>query len=203
MKKEEKYMKRLIWLLPLTMFLLFSGFALAEEKSPQAEVSPKPRFTPELRELSFLVGSFMVDITLPESPLSKAGFGKGTLISQWGLDSTFLLLNVDEIGPAGRYRGHGYLTYDKMEKRYKLWWFNNWGEASDYQGDFVRDTLILEGEIQTPEKIMKMKLMWHQQGEKLIWRVMADLGEGYKLVSERMGKPLRIGKIETETKKQK
>jgi len=187
-------------LLILGLVFLPVNLLLADEKKSEPEMPPKPKFTSELRELSFLVGNFASDITIHDSPLSKPGPGKGTLISQWGLDSTFLLFNVDEIGPEGRYRGHGYLTYDKLEKKYRMWWFNNCGEASEYEGGFVRDTLVLEGEMQTPEKIMKLKLLWHKQGDKVVLRVMADLGEGYKPLSERIAKRLKIGKINTEVK---
>ncbi|OGC85016.1 MAG: hypothetical protein A2V73_03120 [candidate division Zixibacteria bacterium RBG_19FT_COMBO_42_43] len=192
-------MKKLILLITGLVFLSVNQL-LADEKKSEPQMPPKPKFTSELRELSFLVGNFASDITIHDSPLSKPGPGKGTLISQWGLDSTFLLFNVDEIGPEGRYRGHGYLTYDKLEKKYRMWWFNNCGEASEYEGGFVRDTLVLEGEMQTPEKIMKLKLLWHKQGDKVVLRVMADLGEGYKPLSERIAKRLKIGKINTEVK---
>ncbi|EQB62694.1 MAG: hypothetical protein RBG1_1C00001G0273 [candidate division Zixibacteria bacterium RBG-1] len=197
--KKREDMKKLILLITGLVFLSVNQL-LADEKKSEPQMPPKPKFTSELRELSFLVGNFASDITIHDSPLSKPGPGKGTLISQWGLDSTFLLFNVDEIGPEGRYRGHGYLTYDKLEKKYRMWWFNNCGEASEYEGGFVRDTLVLEGEMQTPEKIMKLKLLWHKQGDKVVLRVMADLGEGYKPLSERIAKRLKIGKINTEVK---
>ncbi|HKZ21900.1 MAG TPA: hypothetical protein VJ165_01715 [candidate division Zixibacteria bacterium] len=193
-------MKRIIWPLTILMFLVMLNLLAADEKKSEPEMPPKPKFTSELRELSFLAGSFATDITIKETPISKPGPGKGTIISQWGLDSTFLLLNVDEISLQGRYRWHGYLTYDKLEKKYRMWWFNNWGEASEYEGGFVRDTLVLEGEMQTPEKIMKLKLLWHKQGENLVWRVTGDFGEGYKPLSERIAKRLKIGKINTEVK---
>ena len=188
-------------LLILGLVFLPVNLLLADEKKSEPEMPPKPKFTAELRELSFLVGNFASDITIKETPISKPGPGKGTIISQWGLDSTFLLLNVDEISLQGRYRWHGYLTYDKLEKKYRMWWFNNWGEASDYRGEFVRDTLVLEGEMQTPEKIMKLKLLWHKQGEKVVLRVMADFGEGYKPLSERIAKRLKRGEIDTDVKK--
>jgi len=198
-KKKEDMKKQLLLILGLVFLPV--NLLLADEKKSEPEMPPKPKFTSELRELSFLVGNFASDITIHDSPLSKPGPGKGTLISQWGLDSTFLLLNVDEIGPAGRHRGHSYLTYDKLEKKYRMWWFNNWGEASDYRGEFVRDTLVLEGEMQTPEKIMKLKFLWHKQGEKVVLRVMADFGEGYKPLSERIAKRLKRGEIDTDVKK--
>ena len=198
--KKRKSMKKLILLLAGAVFLS-AHLLWAEEKNTPPEIPAKPKFTPELRELSFLVGSFATDITIKETPISKPGPGKGTIISQWGLDSTFLLLNVDEISLQGRYRWHGYLTYDKLEKKYRMWWFNNWGEASDYRGEFVRDTLVLEGEMQTPEKIMKLKFLWHKQGEKVVLRVMADFGEGYKPLSERIAKRLKRGEIDTDVKK--
>jgi hypothetical protein len=179
---------------------LSAHLLLAEEKNTPPEMPQKPKFTPELKELSFLVGSFATDITIKETPLSKPGPGKGTLISQWGLDSTFLLFNMDEISPEGRYRGHGYMTYDKLEKKYRLWWFNNLGEGTEYKGDFVRDTLVLEGEIQTPAAIAKLKFLWHPQGENLVLRTMADLGKGYKPLAERMAKRLQMGRINTEVK---
>lgn len=193
-------MRRKIWLIIALMLVLTFDSRSAEEKKSEPEILPKPGFSAELRELSFLVGSFTTDISIKESPWSKPGPGKGTIISQWGLDSTFLLFNVDEISSEGRYRGHGYMTYDKLVKKYRLWWFNNLGEGSEYQGDFVRDTLVLEGEIQTPEKIAKLKFLWHSQGENLLWRTLADTGKGYKLLAERMAKRLKIGKINTEVK---
>jgi len=175
----------------------------AQIKKAQPEIPAKPEFTSELRELSFLVGSFATDIKVHKTPLTKAGPGKGTVICQWVLDSTFLLFNFDEISPAGRFRGHGYLTFDKPEKKYRMWWFNNQGEGLGLLGDFVRDTLILQGESQSKDKIVGFKFLWHKQGEKLVMRVMGDFGEGLKPVLERTSQPLEIGEIKTNAKKQK
>ncbi|HKZ21950.1 MAG TPA: hypothetical protein VJ165_01980, partial [candidate division Zixibacteria bacterium] len=61
-KKKEDMKKQLLLILGLVFLPV--NLLLADEKKSEPEMPPKPKFTSELRELSFLVGNFASDITI-------------------------------------------------------------------------------------------------------------------------------------------
>ncbi len=188
-------MKRFIWALTVLMFLLTLSLLQAEEKKPEQEMIQKPKVGPELAKLNFLVGKFDLDIMTYKNPMGEGGPGKGKSENSWGLDSMFVMIEHVDDGPLGHYLGHGVLGYDIMRGKYKLWWFTNWGEASDYEGNFVGDTLNLENTMDMPDgSKFSLKLMYHPEGKKVKFRIFTDDGKGYNLLMDATYNPVKGGK---------
>ena len=153
----------------------------------------KPKFTPELAKLSFLAGTFDVALTQYENPMAKAGTGKGHNTARWDLDSLVLIMDHEDQSPNRHYGGHGVFSYDAVGKQYKCWWFDNWGGATEYKGDFVGDTLALAAEIQSPNGPMPMKLRWYPDGKRVGFKIFSDMGKGEILLMESINTPVKKG----------
>jgi len=188
-------MKKLTLLLTGLLFLLTLSLLQAEDKKSEQEMMQKPKFSPELAKLNFLVGKFDLDVMMYKNPMGEGGPGKGKSNNYWGLDSMFLMIEHEDTSPMGHYLGHGLLTYDMTKGKYKLWWFTNWGEASDYEGDFIGDTLNLETSMDMPDgSKFALKLMYHPEGKKVKFRIFADEGKGYNLLMDASYNPMKGGK---------
>jgi len=172
--------------------LLAAGTMLwaQEQKAPEGMTRPMPKFGPELAKLSFLAGNFSTENVAYPSPMSKGGSGKGRNMNRWELDSLFLVFNYEgEIAGLGSYKGKGLFSYDGKDSKYKCWWFDSFGSNVFYQGNFIGDTLLLEGEIPLPQGVLKEKIMWHPEGKKFKFRMMQDWGQGFSLSMEETATP--------------
>ena len=172
--------------------LLAAGTMLwaQEQKAPEGMTRPMPKFGPELAKLSFLAGNFSTENVAYPSPMSKGGSGKGRNMNRWELDSLFLVFNYEgEIAGLGSYKGKGLFSYDGKDSKYKCWWFDSFGSNVFYQGNFIGDTLVLEGEIPLPQGSLKEKIMWHPEGKKVKFRMVWDMGQGPMPVMEETATP--------------
>lgn len=177
------------------VILLSANLLLAEEKKPEPEMMQKPKFSPELAKLNFLVGKFDLDIMTYKNPMGEGGPGKGKSDNRWSLDSMFMMIDHEDNGPMGHYLGHGLVTYDMMKGKYKLWWFTNWGEATDYEGNFVGDTLNLVSTMNMPDgSSFSLKLMYHPEGKKVKFRIFSDDGKGWNPLLDVTYNPTKGGK---------
>ena len=178
--------------------LLTAGFLIAtaamlwaqEQSGEQAMVPPKPKFGLELARLSFLSGNFTTESMTHPSPMGSGGTGKGRNMNRWGLDSLFMMTNYEGQMPVlGNYKGHGMITYDWIGQQYKCWWFDNYGNHSEYTGGFVGDTLVMETETPMPQGNLKEKIMWHPEGKKFKFRMVWDMGQGPMPVMDETATP--------------
>ncbi len=184
-------MKKVLFLLTAGFLLVSAARLWAQEQKPAGEtMPPMPKFGPELAKLSFLAGNFRTENVAHPSPMSKGGPGKGRNMNRWELDSLFLLFNYEgEIAGLGRYKAKGMFTYDGTDRLYKCWWFDSFGSNALYQGNFIGDTLVLEGEIPLPQGTLKEKIMWHPEGKKFKFRMQQDWGQGFNLSMEETATP--------------
>jgi len=166
--------------LPLIVLVLISGLAeTQEQKSEQKGAMPKPKFGPELAKLAFLVGNFSTENIAYDTPMGKGGPGKGRNMNRWDLDSMYVIVNYQgEIATMGHYEGHGMITFDWQSSQYKCWWFDNYGNHSEYTGSFTGDTLSMEGGFATPAGNVKERIMWHPEGKKFKFLTTWDMGQG-------------------------
>ena len=184
-------MRKVLCLLTLGTALFAAAALFAQEQPPAAGMAPpKPKFGPELARLSFLVGNFTCENRTYDTPMGKGGPGKGRNMNRWGLDSLFMMANYEgTMAGMGNYEGHGMFTYDAPAGQYKCWWFDNFGNHSEYTGNFVGDTLALESEMQTPQGPLKERIMWHPEGKKVKFRMVWDMGQGPMPVMEETATP--------------
>ena len=175
----------------ISLAALVMAFVLAfAQEQQQGGPPPKPKFGPELARLSFLVGNFTCENRTYDTPMGKGGPGKGRNMNRWGLDSLFMMANYEgTMAGMGNYEGHGIFTYDAPAGQYKCWWFDNFGNHSEYTGNFVGDTLALESEMQTPQGPLKERIMWHPEGKKVKFRMVWDMGQGPMPVMEETATP--------------
>jgi len=169
------------------VFALSYGSVYAQNEKPEpAPARPKPKVAPELAKLSFLVGEFTTDTKIHPNPVAPEGEAAlGTLKTKWALDSMFLLLEeVIDFPLFGTYRGMGLLTYDRVGKQYYLGMHNNFGDHPSYKGNFVGDTLILEGQIPFEGGSFTQHVMWLWDGNNIKLWVRNNMGEGFVPVIE-------------------
>ncbi|MCI0330066.1 MAG: DUF1579 domain-containing protein [candidate division Zixibacteria bacterium] len=173
-------MRKVLSAMLTAIFLAAVTLLWAQEQQPQqGGAPPKPKFGPELAKLSFLVGNFTTENMTHDSPMGKGGPGKGRNMNRWGLDSLFVMANYEgTMAGMGDYKGHGMFTYDGQAQQYKCWWFDNFGNHSEYTGSFVGDTLAMESEIPTPQGNVKERIMWHPEGKKVKFQMTWDMGQG-------------------------
>lgn len=175
----------------------------AQEQKKEAPAGmPKPKVAPELVRLSFLAGEFTTDAKIHPNPVAPNGeAARGTLKSKWALDSMFLMFEEAVDFPAfGKYRGMGLLTYDKTAKEYYLGMHNNFGDHPSYKGNFVGDTLILEGQIPFPGGAFTQQVMWLSEGSQVKLWVRNNLGKGWVPVIEQTYLPVSKNSKENRKK---
>ncbi|MGH8004858.1 MAG: DUF1579 family protein [Limisphaerales bacterium] len=184
-------MKKILSLILVSLFFSAFGTLWAQEQQPQqGGPPPKPKFGPELAKLSFLAGNFTTENMAFDTPMGKGGPGKGRNMNRWGLDSLFVMANYEgTMATLGEYKGHGMFTYDGPTGQYKCWWFDNFGNHSEYTGGFAGDTLTMESEIPTPQGNIKERIMWHPEGKKVKFRMVWDMGQGPIPVMEETATP--------------
>jgi hypothetical protein len=178
------------------------GTLFAQERKPeQAPAMPKPAFGPELAKLSLLVGEFNTEMTIQLNPMApKGSTGKGHSKMKWALDSMYIAIEEASENPFfGNYKGMGFLTYDKTEKKYFLAMFNNFGDHPSYKGNFAGDTLVLEGEIPLPQGSFKQQVRWYPERKMVKLQVLNDIGQGFTPVIEQTYLP--VEKSSKSTKK--
>ncbi len=176
------------------LVILFCLTNAQEQQQPEMTAPPMPKFGPELAKLSFLAGNFSTENVAYPSPMSTGGSGKGRNMNRWELDSLFLVCNYEgEIAGLGRYKGKGMFTYDGRDGKYKCWWFDSFGSNTLYQGNFIGDTLLLEGETPLPQGTLKEKIMWHPEGKKFKFWMLQDWGQGFNLSMEETATPSVTG----------
>ncbi len=185
-------MKKIV-LIAVVCFTLVSLIHAQTAKDQTPQQPERPKFTAALAKLSFLAGTFDVTLTQYESPMAKAGTGNGHNTTHWDLDSLFLIMDHEDESPNGHYKGHGVFSYDAPSKQYTCWWFNNWGGTTEYKGDFVGDTLELAAEVQSPNGIMPMKLLWYPDGKRVGFKIFSEMGKGEMLLMESINTPVKKG----------
>jgi hypothetical protein len=180
-------MKKITSALLLGVLLATATGLWAQEKpAPGGMTPPKPKFGPELAKLSFLVGDFITEMSIPpNAALKKPATGKGTASIRGGLDSTFLIIDEKSANSLlGQYQAHGLLGYDRAAKQYILSMFNNFGDRPVYAGSLVGDTLVLEAKVQMPGRFFNQRVSWYREGNKLKLQVLNDMGQGFTPVLE-------------------
>ena len=174
-------MKRIkILVFVLTFSLLFSVLFAQEQKKEPTPTMPRPKIGPELVKLSFLAGDFTTETTLPANPAMPEGAkGTGWAKNDWSLDSMFLAIEENsENSLLGYYKGRGFLTFDRQEKKYVLSMFNNFGDHPVYKGQFAGDTLLLEMLVPMPGGSFTQRLFWYPEGKNVKLQIFNDMGKG-------------------------
>ena len=175
----------------VTITFIVAGSAAQGQTTSSGAAFQKPGLGKEQVKVKFLVGSFATSTYIPPNPaVPKGDTGKGTSVIAWALDSVFLSIEDQSFNSLfGHYNAHGMLGFDAQTHQIVLSMFNNFGDRPTYSGDFVGDTLVLQAKIPAPRGTFDQKLLWYQDGEDVILRVLNDFGRGFMLSFEQRATP--------------
>lgn len=100
------------------------------EPMDMQEMQPPPR-PAELDRLNCFVGTwegkYEVKIPGTEEPMTSTGQS----VAKWSLDDMFLIEEgTYDMGDMGTMTMMAIWGWDPQAKKYRTWWFSNWGEAS-------------------------------------------------------------------------
>lgn len=130
----------------LPVIVLVAAFALVGCAQPQRPMEPpqKPDAAPEMAKLERLIGTWsdtaeMVEPSpeemkkqVPEGSEEVPSSFKGGWKSQWVLRGMFLRNEGwHEMGPDQRMNMVEYYTWDPKSKKYRVWFFSDWGEHGE------------------------------------------------------------------------
>ena len=87
---------------------------------PPSMQAPKP--APEMKELTYLVGTWTTDEKFEATPFGPAGTATGTNTVRLGPGGFTVIMEQRSKGSLGVFSGHGVMTWDPVEKVYKTAW---------------------------------------------------------------------------------
>ena len=96
---------------------------------------------PEDQKLMTLAGAWQENVRYAGDPEDNPS-GKGRWIARpmFGL---YLILNYEGHGPEGDYHAHAVMAYDREDRTYRLWWFDDSGGIGEYTGAWKDDSTIV------------------------------------------------------------
>ena len=105
-----------------------------------------PKVTPEHERLAAFAGEWEGDEVVGPSRFFESGPAKGFVSARIGLDGFYLIQDYRQ-ERAGKtiFRGHGLITFDQEDGRYKMFWHDSVGfvPESPAFGHWKGDALIL------------------------------------------------------------
>jgi hypothetical protein len=137
-----------------------------------AAATPAPKPAPELQKLAFLVGDWVHEETMHPGPAGPGGPRKGRSKAQWILGDHHLYVNYVSRNAANEtIEARGLLGWDADKKAFYMHWYDNFGLAVRYLGDFAPDGgLVLNGEYVVQGKPMKEQFsIQKQEGGKVLF----------------------------------
>jgi hypothetical protein len=160
-------MKSLAWKTPLLACAFLLVVALGQGQNPPADrPAPPPPGAPQQAErmrLAFLVGAWEEEITYPGRE-AGADKGRGRWLARPDM-GRYLMFRYEGSGPEGDYRAMGILTRDAATQKYRMWWFDDSGNAGEYTGDFVdENTLVLEYRGQADGRLFRERISYRRAG---------------------------------------
>jgi hypothetical protein len=152
----------------------------AESAAPAPAPAPTPAAAPELRRLDFLAGDWVHQETYHAIGDDPAGRGAARSKAIWILDDRHLYVTYKANTSRGTVESRAILGYDTAGRRYRMFWFDNTGAATEYAGDFDGEgNLVLSGERTAPGSARKEQLTFRsvpEGGFRLEGRVAAPDG---------------------------
>jgi hypothetical protein len=102
-----------------------------ETKPMEMQEVKRPPRPPELDKLNCFVGTWegTYEMKMPGAKETMTGTGKSTMT--WRFDDRFLVEeSTTDMGKMGTMKGMAIWGWDPQAKKYRTWWFSDWGEAS-------------------------------------------------------------------------
>ncbi len=110
-----------------------------------AEGSIKPAGSPELLKLEKFKGVWVSDLPfLPGYRINGAVSGKTREEYRDACGGSCFILDIESLTPEGDLKAHGFIFYDESISKFKLEWYDNFGNHISGEGNFTDDdTLIM------------------------------------------------------------
>lgn len=86
----------------------------------------------ELDRLEMLLGDWETEGQVVMSVLDEPMRSTGTNSARWALDKRMLVEHAElDMGPLGKMTGMSIWSWDPTIKKYRMWWFDSFGETSE------------------------------------------------------------------------
>jgi len=157
------------------------GAAAQQQRGPQ----PSPFAGAEDERLAVWAGAWEESVRFAGDPEDKpSGTGRWRAMPFYGL---YIVINYESRASEGVYHAHAVMAYDHEAKTYKLWWFDDGANISEYTGNWKDDTtLIFETKRSTGGKAFRERITYMKPSEDEIrTRIEQAFGaEGFRLYSQ-------------------
>ena len=101
----------------------------------------RPKRPAELDRLNMFVGKWDGTGDAKFMGLDETLKTKGTSQTAWDCDGWYLVEHGEfEMGDMGRMHGLGVWTWDAKAKKYRMWWFDNWGATGTGTAEYDEST---------------------------------------------------------------
>ena len=172
------------------------GQGIAAQAQRVAQASPFAG--PEDGRLATWTGTWEETVKFAGDTDDKAGStGRWRAMPFWGL---YVVINYESKAPQGNYHAHAVMAYDHEVKTYKLWWFDDGANITEYTGNWKDDaTLVFESKRSTGGKVFRERITYSKPSDDEIHtKIEQAFGtEPFKLYSDaqahRMSLPEGLG----------
>jgi Protein of unknown function (DUF1579) len=133
--------------------------AVAAQAQIQKAAQPSPFAGPEDGRLSTWTGTWEETVKFAGDADDKAGSnGHWRAMPFWGL---YVVINYESKAPEGNYHAHAVMAYDHEAKVYRLWWFDDGANISEYTGNWKDEaTLVFESKRTTGGKVFRERITY-------------------------------------------
>ncbi len=181
--------RKLSWTAALVPALIVGVVAFAQDsgkakpqeygkEKPMDMAPPKP--SPELMKLGFFVGKWSGEETFSKTDfMPQGGKGQSTVEQTWDLNGLFLTLKMTSKSTMMTYESRAMTKYDEKAGCYRMYWFDNYGNMTEYTGKWEGEKLVYSGESEYQGMKIKEKIIYTKASPTQHKMVLEqDMGKG-------------------------
>jgi hypothetical protein len=95
-----------------------------------------------MRKFDFLIGKWFMKAEVPKSQFSDYATGEGKGEFKRVLNDRYVTFDYETSYPQGKASAHAVFVWDKKDKHYKYWWFEDSGEFNQAACDFIDENTL-------------------------------------------------------------
>lgn|SRR5574337_614659 len=146
------------------------------QQAPAAELGGNPMTLEQHLRLVFLIGRWEEEVTYAEAPASE-----GKVTARWTARPAmglYVRIQYEDDAQPRPYRAFGVLTYDREERVYRMWWFDNVAGVGEYRGNFIGENhLVLEHHGKREGKAFRERIRFTRLGPNELRTTIEQAGE--------------------------
>ena len=138
--------------------------AVAAQAQAQKAAQVSPFAGPEDARLTTWTGVWEESVRFAGDAEDKpGGSGRWRAAPFYGL---YVVINYESKAPQGNYHAHGVMAYDHEAKSYRLWWFDDGANISEYTGTWKDDaTLVFESKRTNGGKTFRERITYSKPSD--------------------------------------